>query len=58
MSNLAVVYKPRVSKPEGFPTFFGKGSDCVAHPFGMFVVGASTRPRKDKSGKSQGISGR
>ena len=37
----------RGSKPEGFPTCFGKGPDCVADPFGNALVGAN-RPRKRK----------
>ena len=28
-----------VSKPGGFPTFFGKGPDCVADPFGTVPRG-------------------
>ena len=43
----------RGAKPGGFqtrvfPTFFGKGPDCVADPSGLFLVGALDRPRKRK----------
>ena len=31
-----------------FPTFFGKGPDCVADAFGTVLVGALNRPRKRK----------
>ena len=47
--------KPEGFQTQGFPTFFGKGPDCVADS-GLFLVGALNRPRKiklrDESGKS------
>ena len=50
----------REAKPGGFqtwvfPTFFGKGPDCVADPFGTVPRGCSQeaeKEEKDKSGKS------
>ena len=35
-------------KPGGCPLFLGKGPDCVADPFGTFLVGAVNGLRKRK----------
>ena len=45
--------KPGGFQTGGFPTLFGKGPDCVADPFGTFLVGALNRPRKRSSHRAR-----